>query len=135
MHSIKDKPVVVNGEIVIRPIMVVALTYDHRLLDGREAVTFLGAYPFWMLKNIDLCSYSEGSRLHRGSSEDVVGVTRYFGHRVAYDAKQIYFSLIITSTNDRTRASVSICIGKSSRGSAREQLILVAARPCATIKS
>ncbi|KLO06408.1 dihydrolipoyllysine-residue succinyltransferase 1 [Schizopora paradoxa] len=41
MHSIKDKPVVVNGEIVIRPIMVVALTYDHRLLDGREAVTFL----------------------------------------------------------------------------------------------
>ena len=42
MHSIKEKPVVVNGEIVIRPIMVVALTYDHRLLDGREAVTFLG---------------------------------------------------------------------------------------------
>ncbi|KIM91296.1 hypothetical protein PILCRDRAFT_810554 [Piloderma croceum F 1598] len=41
MHAIKDKPVVVNGEIVIRPIMVVALTYDHRLLDGREAVTFL----------------------------------------------------------------------------------------------
>ncbi|KZP28604.1 dihydrolipoyllysine-residue succinyltransferase 1 [Athelia psychrophila] len=41
MHSIKDKAVVVNGEIVIRPIMVVALTYDHRLLDGREAVTFL----------------------------------------------------------------------------------------------
>ena len=42
MHTIKDKPVVVNGEIVIRPIMVVALTYDHRLLDGREATTFLG---------------------------------------------------------------------------------------------
>ncbi|KAJ6495363.1 dihydrolipoamide succinyltransferase [Mycena sanguinolenta] len=41
MHSIKDKPVVVDGQIVIRPIMVVALTYDHRLLDGREAVTFL----------------------------------------------------------------------------------------------
>lgn len=34
---------VVDGQIVIRPIMVVALTYDHRLLDGREAVTFLGA--------------------------------------------------------------------------------------------
>ena len=32
----------VNGQIVVRPIMVVALTYDHRLLDGREAVTFLG---------------------------------------------------------------------------------------------
>jgi 2-oxoglutarate dehydrogenase E2 component (dihydrolipoamide succinyltransferase) len=41
MHAIKDKPVVVNGQIVVRPIMVVALTYDHRLLDGREAVTFL----------------------------------------------------------------------------------------------
>ena len=42
MHAIKEKPVVENGQIVIRPIMVVALTYDHRLLDGREAVTFLG---------------------------------------------------------------------------------------------
>ncbi|KAM0746112.1 dihydrolipoamide succinyltransferase [Meredithblackwellia eburnea MCA 4105] len=41
MHSIKDRPVVVDGQIVIRPIMVVALTYDHRLLDGREGVTFL----------------------------------------------------------------------------------------------
>jgi 2-oxoglutarate dehydrogenase E2 component (dihydrolipoamide succinyltransferase) len=44
MHSIKERPVVVNGQIVIRPIMVVALTYDHRLLDGREAVTFLGKF-------------------------------------------------------------------------------------------
>ena len=42
MHSIKDRAVVVNGEIVIRPIMVIALTYDHRLLDGREGTTFLG---------------------------------------------------------------------------------------------
>ncbi|KAH7102934.1 dihydrolipoamide succinyltransferase [Auriculariales sp. MPI-PUGE-AT-0066] len=41
MHTIKERPVVVDGQIVIRPIMVVALTYDHRLLDGREAVTFL----------------------------------------------------------------------------------------------
>ncbi|KAI0918363.1 hypothetical protein AcV5_002368 [Taiwanofungus camphoratus] len=41
MHAIKERPVVVNGQVVIRPIMVVALTYDHRLLDGREAVTFL----------------------------------------------------------------------------------------------
>ncbi|CAL1699158.1 unnamed protein product [Somion occarium] len=41
MHTIKERAVVVNGQIVIRPIMVVALTYDHRLLDGREAVTFL----------------------------------------------------------------------------------------------
>lgn len=44
MHAIKEKPVVVDGQIVIRPIMVVALTYDHRLLDGREAVTFLGEH-------------------------------------------------------------------------------------------
>jgi len=44
MHTIKDRAVVVDGQIVIRPIMVVALTYDHRLLDGREAVTFLGKF-------------------------------------------------------------------------------------------
>ena len=41
MHSIVQRPVVANGEIVIRPMMNVALTYDHRLVDGREAVTFL----------------------------------------------------------------------------------------------
>lgn len=41
LHAIKDKPVAVNGQVVIRPIMVLALTYDHRLLDGREAVQFL----------------------------------------------------------------------------------------------
>ena len=41
--------VAVKGEIVIRPIMVVALTYDHRLLDGREAVTFLGAFSRLLL--------------------------------------------------------------------------------------
>lgn len=49
MHTIKEKPVVVDGQIVIRPIMVVALTYDHRLLDGREAVTFLGELPVFFL--------------------------------------------------------------------------------------
>jgi pyruvate/2-oxoglutarate dehydrogenase complex dihydrolipoamide acyltransferase (E2) component len=42
MHAINDRPVAINGQVVIRPIMIVALTYDHRLLDGREAVTFLG---------------------------------------------------------------------------------------------
>ncbi len=41
LHAIKDKPVVVNGQILIRPMMYLALTYDHRLLDGREAVQFL----------------------------------------------------------------------------------------------
>jgi 2-oxoglutarate dehydrogenase E2 component (dihydrolipoamide succinyltransferase) len=41
MHNIVDRPVVRDGQIVIRPIMFVALTYDHRLVDGREAVQFL----------------------------------------------------------------------------------------------
>lgn len=41
MHSIQERPVVVNGEIVIRPMMYVALSYDHRIIDGKEAVTFL----------------------------------------------------------------------------------------------
>ncbi len=41
MHAIQDRPVVREGQIVIRPMMYVALTYDHRLVDGREAVTFL----------------------------------------------------------------------------------------------
>ena len=41
MHSIKDRPVVENGEVVVRPIMYLALTYDHRIVDGKGAVTFL----------------------------------------------------------------------------------------------
>jgi 2-oxoglutarate dehydrogenase E2 component (dihydrolipoamide succinyltransferase) len=41
MHAIQDRPVALNGQVVIRPIMYVALTYDHRIVDGREAVTFL----------------------------------------------------------------------------------------------
>ncbi len=41
MHKIEDRPVVVNGEITIRPMMYVALSYDHRMVDGREAVSFL----------------------------------------------------------------------------------------------
>ena len=41
MHGIKQRAVVVNNEIVARPVMYLALTYDHRLVDGREAVTFL----------------------------------------------------------------------------------------------
>ncbi|MEM6430620.1 MAG: 2-oxoglutarate dehydrogenase complex dihydrolipoyllysine-residue succinyltransferase [Deinococcota bacterium] len=41
MHSIQERPVAINGEVVIRPMMYVALTYDHRIVDGREAVTFL----------------------------------------------------------------------------------------------
>ena len=41
MHKIEKRPVVVDGEIVIRPMMYLALSYDHRLIDGHEAVTFL----------------------------------------------------------------------------------------------
>ena len=41
MHAIQERPVAVAGQVVIRPMMYVALTYDHRLVDGREAVQFL----------------------------------------------------------------------------------------------
>ncbi|MCH8162900.1 MAG: 2-oxo acid dehydrogenase subunit E2, partial [Proteobacteria bacterium] len=41
MHKIQDRPVAENGEVVIRPMMYLALTYDHRIIDGKEAVQFL----------------------------------------------------------------------------------------------
>jgi len=41
LHAITDRPVAIDGQVVIRPMMYLALTYDHRLVDGREAVTFL----------------------------------------------------------------------------------------------
>ena len=41
MHAIQDRPIAVNGQVAIRPMMYLALSYDHRLVDGREAVTFL----------------------------------------------------------------------------------------------
>ena len=41
LHAIQDRPVAVDGNVVIRPMMYVALTYDHRIIDGREAVGFL----------------------------------------------------------------------------------------------
>ncbi len=41
MHKIEERPVVVNGQIVVRPMMYLALSYDHRIVDGKEAVTFL----------------------------------------------------------------------------------------------
>ena len=40
MHAIQDRPVALNGQVVIRPMMYLALSYDHRIVDGREAVTF-----------------------------------------------------------------------------------------------
>ena len=41
LHEIKERPVAVNGQVVVRPMMYVALTYDHRIVDGAEAVRFL----------------------------------------------------------------------------------------------
>jgi len=41
MHTIQERPIALNGNVVIRPMMYIALTYDHRLVDGREAVSFL----------------------------------------------------------------------------------------------
>jgi 2-oxoglutarate dehydrogenase E2 component (dihydrolipoamide succinyltransferase) len=41
LHKIEERPVVAKGEIVVRPMMYVALSYDHRIVDGREAVQFL----------------------------------------------------------------------------------------------
>jgi len=43
MHKIQERPVVVNGEVVVRPMMYLALTYDHRIIDGRDSVQFLVA--------------------------------------------------------------------------------------------
>jgi 2-oxoglutarate dehydrogenase E2 component (dihydrolipoamide succinyltransferase) len=41
MHKIQERPVVIKGQIVARPMMYLALSYDHRVVDGKEAVTFL----------------------------------------------------------------------------------------------
>ena len=43
MHTIKERPIALNGQVVIRPMMYLALSYDHRLVDGKESVTFLVA--------------------------------------------------------------------------------------------
>jgi 2-oxoglutarate dehydrogenase E2 component (dihydrolipoamide succinyltransferase) len=43
MHNIVERPVALNGQVVIRPIMYLALSYDHRIIDGRESVSFLKA--------------------------------------------------------------------------------------------
>jgi 2-oxoglutarate dehydrogenase E2 component (dihydrolipoamide succinyltransferase) len=43
MHKIQERPIAVKGQVVIRPVMYLALTYDHRIIDGREAVQFVVA--------------------------------------------------------------------------------------------
>ncbi|MEZ6197038.1 MAG: dihydrolipoyl dehydrogenase [Planctomycetota bacterium] len=62
LHAIQERPVGLNGQIVLRPMMYVALTYDHRIVDGREAVTFL--------KHIKMCV--ENPRASCWRSEAVV---------------------------------------------------------------
>ena len=92
MHATKDRPVVVAGQIVIRPIMIVALTYDHRLLDGREAVTFLGEWDLSVVLVlyaeqpadgfvlVVVGTYSEGEGVYRGPSQDAIGITKLALH-------------------------------------------------------
>ncbi|HOJ91433.1 MAG TPA: 2-oxo acid dehydrogenase subunit E2, partial [Saprospiraceae bacterium] len=41
MHAIKDRPIALNGQVVIRPMMYLALSYDHRVIDGSSSVTFV----------------------------------------------------------------------------------------------
>jgi 2-oxoglutarate dehydrogenase E2 component (dihydrolipoamide succinyltransferase) len=41
MHAIQNRPVAIEGKVVVRPMMYLALSYDHRIVDGREAVQFL----------------------------------------------------------------------------------------------
>jgi 2-oxoglutarate dehydrogenase E2 component (dihydrolipoamide succinyltransferase) len=43
MHNIVERPMAVNGQVVIQPVMYIALSYDHRIIDGRESVGFLVA--------------------------------------------------------------------------------------------
>lgn len=56
MHTIKQRPVVVDGEIVARPMMYLALTYDHRIIDGKDAVQFLVAVKEALKTRLACCS-------------------------------------------------------------------------------
>ena len=52
MHNIVERPIAINGQVVIRPMMYVALSYDHRIIDGRESVGFL-------VKVKEMCEHPE----------------------------------------------------------------------------
>ena len=54
MHNIVNRPMAVNGEVVIQPIMYVALSYDHRIIDGRESVGFLVAVKEALENQVEL---------------------------------------------------------------------------------
>ena len=128
MHAIKEKPVVVDGQIVIRPIMVVALTYDHRMLDGREAVTFLGEsavrggrWPFLTQLN----SADEG--ILRRPAEDV---TTLSGSRscsllislsIGLLLKKRHYSLHFACPSDRTILGVKSARCDGVRASLRSR--------------
>lgn len=58
MHKIQERPVVINGQIVIRPMMYLALSYDHRIIDGRESVSFLVRVKE-LLENPDLLLFGK----------------------------------------------------------------------------
>ncbi|WP_457617487.1 2-oxoglutarate dehydrogenase complex dihydrolipoyllysine-residue succinyltransferase [Lutibacter sp.] len=58
MHNIVERPIAVNGEVIIRPIMFVALSYDHRVIDGRESVGFLVAVKEALENPIEILMYN-----------------------------------------------------------------------------
>ena len=109
MHSIKEKPVVVDGQIVIRPIMVVALTYDHRMLDGREAVTFLGEQTGENGGRVDLMPLNSASKGVFGRpAEDVTTLSwsssfsLLISQSIGLLLTKSYYSLRHTRPSDRT---------------------------------
>ena len=59
MHNIVERPIVKNGEIVIAPIMFVALSYDHRIIDGRESVGFLVAVKEALENPVELLMHND----------------------------------------------------------------------------
>ena len=106
IHAIKEKPVVVNGEIVIRPIMVVALTYDHRLLDGREAVTMLGMFRWssdclgcWLT-----LLHSANQGVHRGPGEDAAGAQGMRGMRERCICSPLVIAVLFPSAMSDARS-------------------------------
>lgn len=91
LHAIKDKPVAINGKVEIRPMMYLALTYDHRLLDGREAVTFLVKIkvcsPHTVFVRAVLINHDAG--IHRGSQKDALVLNHSGGDRVALSVQNL----------------------------------------------
>jgi len=111
MHAIKEKPVVVDGQIVIRPIMVVALTYDHRMLDGREAVTFLGGYTGEEVQGLNLMPLNSADEGVSGRpAEDVTPLSgsrsRSLLISFSIDLQKILYSWHFTCPSDRTMLRV-----------------------------